>query len=177
MDVDETENIREVLFLEIARGRLQSDSSGGLGVSFGGPISGRPRTLPNRLPGSEGGAGLNLLPIVQVSSVSAGPTGAPSCRRPDPRRLNEGPWSASGGGALEGDDLGGARLERQSEAESATVAGGGSRDGGPSKRLREASRDDARSGRGPSRLQLDANLSSSPPPIPPKPDLSLAANG
>ena len=44
-------------------------------MSFGGPISDRPRKLPKRVPGepaSAGWLGLNLLPIVQLSSVSAG---------------------------------------------------------------------------------------------------------
>ena len=162
-------HLRDVLLRDTGRLR-QSLSSGGLGASRGGPISPRPR--PNREEGGASGGplGLNLPPIVQVSSVSASPDGGAFSRKPE-RLLKDGPpTSASGGGAR-----GGARDERQSDALSDTDGGAGSRtDPGASNRLREESRDEERSGRGPSRLQFPENFSSSRPPGPPNPWRSLA---
>lgn len=161
-------NIRDVLLRESVRGRRQSLSSATL-AGGGGPISPRERRLPKRLPGrspSGGPLGLNLLPICQVSSVSAGPTGAGS-REPGPRRLKP-PSDSDGGGRT------GAREDaRQSEAPSDTEAAGGSR--GPSKRRRDPSRE-GKSGRGPSLRQLPANLGSSSNEPPPKPERSFGGS-
>lgn len=169
-------DIRDVLLREIVRGRRQSLSSttagAPAGASLGGPISPRERRLPKRLPGRspspEGGpVGLNLLPMCQVSSVSAGPTTAGSRgSRGGPALRN----SFSGGGGPRG----GARDDRQSEMPSETGAAGGSRPSrGASKRRRELSLL-GRSGRGPSLLQGLANLGSSSPKPPPKPERSFA---
>lgn len=145
---------RDVLFRDTGAALLHSPSSGGDWLSLGGPMSPLGRELPNRLPGPSGAAfGLNLLPIVHVSSVSAGP-GAPPSLMPEPRR-GAGPESESN--VREGRD------ERQSEAPSETEGGGG-----PS-RLRGPSRELSESGRGPSRLQGPENFASSSKPPLPKP--------
>ena len=156
---------------ELGFGRLQTPSSAAEGgASRGGPISPRPRTLPKRLAGSAGALGLNLLPMDQFSSASAEPA-VPVSLKPEPRRLKDGT-----SGSMLGVILG--LLDRQSLALSERDGGAGSRGpappgpGAPSKRRREPSRE-GRSGSGPSRLQLLANLSSSKPP-PPKPERSLA---
>ena len=151
-------------------GRLQSLSSVILGGGPDSPLL----TLPNRLPGrspSVGAAGRNLLPMCQLSSVSAGPGGGAS-RDGGPRRRKEPSESCEDAVEVRA----GGRAERQSEALSETEGGGGSRGPapGPSKRRREPSREDGRSGRGPSRLQLLANLGSSSNPPPPKPERSFS---
>lgn len=152
-----------MLLRETGAARLHSPSSAAGVLSLGGPISPRPRRLPNLLPGappSEGPLGLNLLPMVQFSSLSAAPGATPSrLPKPEPRRFG---ISLSGGGALRG------LLERQSLMLSDTAGGGGSRPGGPSTRRRGPSR--SRSGSGPSRLHGPANFSSSNPPPLPNPD-------
>ena len=161
--------VRDVEFLEMVRGRLQSLSSV---VAAGGGAISRLLRLPNRLPGrspSTGAAGLNLLPMCQFSSVSARPEGGGASRDGGPRRLN--PPSESCDDMVE--VRAGAREDRQSEAPSDTDGGGGSR-AGPSKRRLEPSREEGRSGRGPSLLQFPANFSSSNPPPPPKPERSFS---
>lgn len=140
-------------------------------------MSPRPRMFPNRLPGpapAGGSLGLNLLPFDHVSSRSAALTaGGPPSLKPDPRRFMDTPDSESIEPAVE--DRTAAREERQSDAVSERDGGAGSRvEGGPSNRLREPSREEGRSGRGPSRLQFPANLASSSNPPPPKPERSFA---
>lgn len=168
------QDLRDVEFREMVRGRLQSLSSG----TLGGPPRSFLRRLPNRLPGrsgrsllSVGPLGRNLAPFAQVSSKSAGPRGAGS-REGGPRRLKEPSDSC--------DDCvevrAGARDDRQSDAVSETDGGAGSRGapGGPSKRRRGPSPREGRSGRGPSRLQFPANLASSSKPLPPNPERSFS---
>jgi hypothetical protein len=144
-------------------GFLQSDSSGG--------PSGRLNPPPNLFPevSSEGVLGLNLEPLVQVSSESAAP-GVVSLP-PKPIRLDRG------GSESPDPDLGGARLEaRQSLAPSETPAGGGGRS--PSNRRRDGSRESGAGGNGPSRLQFPANLASSSnaPPGPLRSFARIAVN-
>ena len=105
-----------------ARGPLlQSLSAGESGGTLdGGPMS--PRLLvPNLRPEPSSSLGLNLLPMVQVSSLSAAPP-LSEPRKPEVLRLATA--SASGGGARVG------RLERQSLEVSET--GVGASPGGPS---------------------------------------------
>lgn len=88
---------------------LQSLSS--TSGSRGGPMSPRPRRLPNLLLSSEGAVeGLNFPPIVQTSSLSAAPIWPSGVVNPDPFRLN--------GGASDSVARPGGRLERQSFAPS-----------------------------------------------------------
>lgn len=96
-------NERDVLPRATGRGRellLQSLSSATEGMSFGGPISDRPLNPPNRLPLlSSLAEGVNLLPLVHLSSVSAGP-GCPSgVENPEPFLL-DGDGSESTGAAI-----------------------------------------------------------------------------
>lgn len=89
------EFVGELLFLPIGglgRELLQSLSSG---MSFGGPISPRPRILPVLFsrPFLSSSVGLNLLPIVHVSTLSAIP--AASAEKPIPLRLNDPVGSGS----------------------------------------------------------------------------------
>lgn len=164
-------HLRDVLLRDTGRLRQSPLSSGGLTVSLGGPMSPRGRLNLPEVGGASGGPlGLNLLPIVQVSSESAGPEGGVLSRKPD-RLLSDGPPTSGSAGAVRT----GTREERQSEAVSETEVGGGSRtDPGPSKRLREVSREEGRSVKGPSRRQFPENFSSSKPPPPLKPDRSFA---
>ena len=75
------------------------------------------------------GAGLNLLPMVQTSSLSAGPGWISGVKRPDPLRLKSGASdSVTRGG----------RPERQSSGLSERLDSGRSLDG-VSNRRREAS--------------------------------------
>lgn len=140
------------------RADLQSPSS--LGNSLGGPIS--PLGLGLPMP-SSGPAALNLLPIDQLSSLSAAPSGV---LNPEPLRLNEGASLSTL--ALKG------RLDRHWSTPSDTAGARSARSpGGPSKRRREPSREPERSGRGPSRRHGLSNLALSSA-MDPKP-LFLAA--
>jgi hypothetical protein len=148
-----------------------SSAADGGGGSLGGPIS----LLLNPPPAPRLGAssaGLNRLPLVQVSSVSASP-GSRSDATPD-RFLSNGGGSNSRG-AIRGDGLADLHWSTPSD-----TAGGGPGRSPPSKRRRGASRSPPRPGRsgsGPSRLQGLSNFSSSNPPAPPpKPERSFAEN-
>jgi hypothetical protein len=160
------DNIRETLPRETGFGRAlrQSTSS-----SFGGGMSLRPRILPNRPPellsSDAVGAGLNLLPIDQASSLSAGLGWPSGVEKPEPFRLYD-EVSVSRGVARAG------RLDRQSLGPS-DREGRARSPGGPSNRRREESRELELGGRGPSRLQGLSNLESSSNP-PAKPGRSLA---
>jgi hypothetical protein len=104
---------------------LQSFSAGESGGTLdGGPMSPRPLYEPNLRPGPSSSLGLNLPPIVQVSSLSA----APPLSEPKPEFLRFAVASASGEATgREG------RLERQSPALSETEVGADCRSvGGPS---------------------------------------------
>ena len=113
-------DLRDVLLRDErpARGPLlQSLSAGESGPLDGGPMSPRPLNEPNLRPGPSSSLGLNLPPIVQVSSLSAAPSGA---LKDEALRL--GAASDSGGGG--GRD---GRLERQSLEVSETECGGACR--------------------------------------------------
>lgn len=155
-------NVRETLSRETGFGRALRQS---LSSSFGGGISLRPRILPNRLPellsSVTGGAGLNLLPMAQTSSLSAGlePSGV---ENPEGLRLYD-EVSVSRGVVRAG------RLDRQSLGPSEREGSERSPAGGPSNRRREESRESELGGRGPSRRQGLSNLeSSSNPPNAPR---------
>jgi len=136
----------------------------GTGGSLGGPISDRPLNPPPSLPPAVSSPveGVNLLPFVHFSSVSAGPVWPSGVEKPEL-------FLAMGGSGSERGARRDGRLERHCSAPSATL-GGGRSDEGPSKRRREASRELGKSGRGPSRRQGLSNLvsSSKPPPKPPR---------
>jgi len=100
------EVLGDVLPRATGRGRellLQSLSSAteDVGMSFGGPISDRPlNPPPNRLPlPSSLAEGVNLLPLVHLSSVSAGP-GCPSGVENPELFLLDGDGSESTGAAI-----------------------------------------------------------------------------
>jgi hypothetical protein len=166
----DSDDLRETLPRETGFGRAalrQSLSS--MTVSFGGPISLLPRILPNlpAPPSSDaGGAGLNLLPMAQTSSRSAGLGWPSGVVKPDPLRLYD-EASVSRGAARTGrpDD-------RQSLGPSDKEGSVRSPVDGPSNRRREESRESELGGSGPSRLQGLSNLASSSNP--PKPGRSLA---
>lgn len=143
---------------------LQSDSS--TADSLGGPMS--PFALWDvNLLGSSSfdplGVGLNLLPMVQTSSLSAGPVWISGVKRAEPLRLKDGASDSRGG-----------RLERQSSGLSERLDSGRSLDDGVSNRRREVSLEWGRSGSGPSRLHGLSNLALSSDERPPNPPLSLA---
>lgn len=151
-------DIRDVLLRDErpARGPLlQSLSAGESGGPEGGGISPRARNEPNLRPVPSSSLGLNLPPIVHVSSLSA----ALSEAKFDEFLRLEAPSGSWGGGGRAG------RLERQSLDVSESPAGRSA--GGPSLRRREESR----SGRGPCRRHSPENFGSSKPP---PPDRSLA---
>lgn len=118
-------DLRDVLLRdERPRGPLlQSLSAGDSGGTLdGGPMSPRPLFELNLRPGPSSSLGLNLLPIVQVSSLSAAPVSEPA--KPEFLRLAT---SDSAGGGREG------RLERQSLEVLETEKGADARSaGGPS---------------------------------------------
>ena len=105
---------RDVLLRDEKPGRgplLQSLSTGESGSTLdGGPMSPRP-LVPNLRPGPSSSLGLNLPPMVQVSSLSAAP---PLSEPTKPEVLRLTVVSDSGGGARVG------RLERQSPEVSET---------------------------------------------------------
>jgi hypothetical protein len=85
-------HIHDVLLrgLGLGRAELRQSASSDIEVgSLGGPISPRPRTLPNLEPSSrfEGGAGLNFVPLVHSGSLSAAPNCPSGMGKPLPRRL------------------------------------------------------------------------------------------
>src|ERR1700761_699339 len=109
-------------------------------------MSPRPRILPNRPPeplsSDTGAAGLNLAPMVQTSSLSAG-LGCPSgVVKPEPLRLYDAESVSRDVVRAEG------RLDRQSLGPSETEERARSLDDGPSNRRRDESRE-SRVGRGP----------------------------
>jgi hypothetical protein len=122
-------------------------------------MSPRPLFEPNLRPGPSSSLGLNLPPMVQVSSLSAAPP--PS----EPTKAEFLRLGASDSGARGGRE---GRLERQSREVSETPDGRS--DGGPSLRRRDESRE-SRSGSGPCRRHSPENFGSSDPP---KPARSLA---
>jgi hypothetical protein len=146
---------RDVLLRDEKPGRgplLQSLSAGESGTLEGGPMSPRPLNVPALRPEPSSSLGLNLLPIVQVSSLSAAP--ALSETNAEFLRLEAASDSDGAGGRVE-------RLERQSLEVSETEEGGGCRSVcGPSWRRRDESRE-ARSGRGPCRRHSPENFGSS----------------
>ena len=98
-------DLRDVLLRDEKPGRgplLQSPSASESGA-LGGPMSPRPLNVPNLRPGPSSSLGLNLLPIVHVSSLSA----APAFSNAEFLRLEEASGSGGGGGRD-------GRLERQS---------------------------------------------------------------
>jgi hypothetical protein len=123
----ELQDSRDVLLRDERPGRgplLQSLSAGGSGALDGGPMSPRPLNEPNLRPGPSSSLGLNLPPIVQVSSLFATP--ALSGARAEVLRLGVASDSGGGGGRT-------GRLERQSLEVSETEEAGGCRSaGGPS---------------------------------------------
>jgi len=121
----ELQDSRDVLLRDESRGPLlQSPSAGGSGALDGGPMSPRPLNEPNLRPGPSSSLGLNLPPIVQVSSLFATP--ALSEARDEALRLGAASDSGGGGGRI-------GRLERQSLEVSDIEVGGSSRSaGGPS---------------------------------------------
>lgn len=158
-------DLRDVLLFDERPNRgplLQSLSAGDSGTLDGGPMSPRPLCEPNLRPGPSSSLGLNLLPIAQVSSLSAAP--APS----EPTKAEFLRLGASDSG-VRGWRVG--RLERQSlevlETEKAPDARSA---GGPSWRRRDESRE-PRSGSGPCRRHSPENFGSSELP---KPARSLA---
>jgi hypothetical protein len=155
-------HLRDVL-LRDGRGPLLQSPSAGESGALGGPMSPRPLNVPNLRPGPSSSLGLNLLPIVHVSSLSAAPAFS-EAKNAEFLRLEAASGSGGGGGRV-------GRLERQSLEVSETETGGGARsDGGPSWRRREESRE-PRSGRGPCRRHSPENFGSSELP---KPERSLA---
>jgi hypothetical protein len=115
---------------ELPPGAFRARQSPSSGVSRVGSFWGF--TLPNLLgTGSSGAEGLNLLPMVQCSSLSAAPAWPSEMEKPEPFRRADG---ASGSATFDSgrDDL-------QSLASSGTVDGGGRSPGWPSKRRREDS--------------------------------------
>lgn len=128
--------------------------------------------LPN-LPctDSSGAVGLNLLPMVQCSSLSAAPVWPSVMEKPEPLRRADG---ASGSATFDSgrDDL-------QSLASSETFGGGGGRrsPGCPSKRRCEDSRESPKDGRGASLRQLLENLESSSEAALLNPGFSFASAG
>jgi hypothetical protein len=122
-------------------------------------MSPRPLCEPNLRPGPSSSLGLNLLPIDQVSSLSAAPALSGPAK---PELLRLGASDSGGARGREG------RLERQSREVSDSPDGRS--DGGPSGRRRDESRD-SRSGSGPCRRHSPENFGSSEPP---KPARSLA---
>ncbi len=109
---------RDVLLSDENPGRgplLQSLSAGDSGGTLdGGPMSPRPLYEPGLRPGPSSSLGLNLPPIVQVSSLSAAP--APS----EPTKADVLRLEASDSGAVEGRE---GRLERQSPEVSESADG------------------------------------------------------
>ena len=116
---------RDVLLRdERPRGPLLQSLSAGDSGALGGPMSPRPLYVPALRPVPSSSLGLNLLPIVHVSSLSA----APTLSEAKVEVLRLGAPSGSGGGAGR---LG--RVERQSLEVSETELGGACRSaGGPS---------------------------------------------
>ena len=147
-------DIRDVVLRDErpARGPLlQSPSAGESGGPVGGGMSPRSLNEPNLRPVPSSSLGLNLPPIVHVSSLSA----ALSVTKDDEFLRLEAPSDSGGGGGRTG------RLERQSLEVSETEGAAAERSaGGPSKRRREESR----SGRGPCRRHSPENFGSSKPP-------------
>jgi hypothetical protein len=118
-------NLRDVLLCDErpARGPLlQSVSAGDSGGTLdGGPMSPRPLCEPNLRPGPSSSLGLNLPPIVQVSSLSAAP---PASEPAKAELLRLGASDSGAGAGREG------RLERQSREVSEPADGRSP--GGPS---------------------------------------------
>lgn len=149
---------------------LQSPSS----TSFGGPISLLilcPPNLPVPSSFNPLDVALNLLPMVQESSLSAAPICVSGVKNPEPFLLNRG-------GSASEDRAG--RVERHWSCPSATLGAWRSPPcppclsaGGPSKRRRDGSRELERSGSGPSLRHGLSNLALSSEE-PAKPPLSLA---